>query len=179
MKTMKILITHGQFAEFGGAEGSILALMKGLNKRGHRTSLLTEFPIGTNSEIPRARKESLKIPIRLLKMLKKAKEAIKKTDAIIVSIHGPLASLPTIWAALTAAKLYRKRTVAYIYEPTIWLGEFDPFWLRLLSAPLIAVDSILFRLFKPSVVIAISSLTKQFIENRYHTDVVGIVWPCF
>lgn len=176
---MKILFAHGQFAVLGGAERSMLALMEGLKKKKHRLTLLTEFPLGTGLEVHRRRDLLLKLPIRMLRMFQRAWGAARKADAAVVSVQGAPISLPTTWAVLVASKLSGKRVIAYIHEPSILLNEFCPFWIRLLALPLIALDSAIFRLFKPDAIVTNSSLTKKLSENRYRIKVREVMWPCF
>lgn len=176
---MKILVAHGQFAEFGGAERSLQELMKGLSKRGHEIILFTEFPPGTKFDMTWVKKQWLKTPVRIPKMLGIAHGAIKRADAVLVSIHGAFISLPTIWATLIAAKLQGKRAIAYVYEPAVWLDEFSPLWLRLIGSVFIALDSILFRLFRPRSVVVISLIVGQFVKNRYRVKASKVIWPCF
>lgn len=176
---MKILLAHGQFAVLGGAERSMLALMDGLKKKKHKLTLLTEFPNETGLETHQRRDLLLKLPIRLLKMFQRACGNAKKADVVVVSVQGAPISLPTTWAALAASKLLGKRLVAYIHEPSVMLNEFSPFLIRLLSLPLLTIDSLIFKLFKPDAIIANSSLTKKITENRYHVKVSEVIWPCF
>lgn len=157
----------------------MLALMEGLKKRKHGATLLTEFPLGTGLKVHRERRLSFKLLVRTLKMFQKALSAMRKTDVVVVSIHGAPISLPTTWAALVASKLSGKRVMAYIHEPSILINEFCPFWIRSLALPLIALDSVIFRLFKPDMIVTNSSLTKKLSENRYRIKVHEVMWPCF
>lgn len=175
---MKILFAHGQFAVLGGAERSMLALVEGLKKK-HRVTLLTEFPDETGLETHQRRDLLLKLPTRMLRMFRRACGDVKKADVTVVSVQGAPISLPTTWAALVASKLLGKRVIAYIHEPSVMSNEFSPFLIRLLSLPLLAIDSLIFKLFKPDAIVTNSSLTKKITENRYHMKVNEVIWPCF
>lgn len=176
---MNVILAHGQFAVVGGAEKSMLALMKGLKGKKHGVTLITEFPLMTPPEVHRKKELLLKLPVRILRMFKKTLGASRKADVVVVSVQGAPVSLPTTWAALAASKISGKRVVAYIHEPSVWLTEPSSSSMKLLALPLIALDSIIFRLFKPNIVITNSALTKTLSENRYRVKIHEVMWPCF
>jgi len=163
---------HGQFLEMGGAERSLLALADGLKNRGHEVSIQTEFTQ------PYTRKDSLLTPFRFFRLVNRLLK-LPDSDVWLLSIHGAFISCPIVWAALFIARLRKIPTVAYVYEEAIRIDKFTPTVLKLLCMPLIAIDSLIFKIFRPKTVIAISALTARTVENRYHVKISKIIWPCF
>jgi glycosyltransferase involved in cell wall biosynthesis len=168
---MKITIIHGQFVEIGGAERCMLSIAEGLKKRGHEVLIETEFTEPYN------KKHFLLTPLRFLRLVKKLKTC--NGEVWLLSVHGAFISCPIIWATLLASRLKKIPTVAYVHEEAIRLDRFTPKILKLICLPIIAVDSFIFRILRPPVIIANSRLTAQNVENRYRVKVSKVIWPCF
>jgi len=180
---MRVLIVHPQFLEIGGAEKSILGLYKEF-KNMFDCEIFYEFWKEHKKREYFLRSKVWKIVsliYRFPKMLfsRKVRKTILKNDVIIISITGNVINAPLIWSSLILSKIYKKKTIAYIYEPLL------SFWgltkiENIILKPIRFFDIIIIKTFSPNKILCISEFIENYCKKTLHLRKVnGIIYCIF